>query len=236
MTQYEAITAYQQADMAVVRCESTLKNSASRKRLMAVHGQLLELTNGMQKIEADISRFQASLTALRSEYAGLEAAIDDGLAIVNEGKVEDIDYIRAMAVDAEQIATQLTAISQDVRRVQEEISAQERQYKEMRQKAVQRKQEFDQLKAAVDEEIKGAQEELTKLTAARDALAGDINPQLLGRYQSVKSHVVPPVARLQGDQCGGCNMSLPSVVVKKVNLGTAIVECENCGRILFASA
>ena len=42
------------------------------------------------------------------------------------------------------------------------------------------------------------------------------------------------LALLDGDRCGGCNMSLPTSTVKRVATGEGIVECENCGRILYA--
>jgi len=45
--------------------------------------------------------------------------------------------------------------------------------------------------------------------------------------------VVPPMARLLGDQCGGCNMSMPSVVLRAIKGGSTIVECETCGRIII---
>ena len=52
------------------------------------------------------------------------------------------------------------------------------------------------------------------------------------RYRDIKKHSVPPLAALLGDQCGGCNMSLPSSVSRKVKAGE-LVECETCGRLLI---
>ena len=41
------------------------------------------------------------------------------------------------------------------------------------------------------------------------------------------------MALIKGDQCGGCNISLPSLVVNSVREGQKLIECENCGRILY---
>ena len=54
------------------------------------------------------------------------------------------------------------------------------------------------------------------------------------RYRQVKQHAMPPMARINGDRCGGCNMSLPAATRDRLNAGNDIVECDNCGRILFA--
>jgi len=41
------------------------------------------------------------------------------------------------------------------------------------------------------------------------------------------------MARLIGDQCGGCNTSQPSALLRKIKSGTEIVECETCGRMII---
>ena len=43
---------------------------------------------------------------------------------------------------------------------------------------------------------------------------------------------MPPMAKINGDRCGGCNMTLPAAVLGRLN-GGQIVECDNCGRMLF---
>ena len=45
--------------------------------------------------------------------------------------------------------------------------------------------------------------------------------------------LVREAARLYGDQCGGCNMSLPQATLRKMKNDSGIIECENCGRILY---
>ena len=62
--------------------------------------------------------------------------------------------------------------------------------------------------------------------------AKPIEYSFMERYRDIKKHSVPPLAALYGDQCGGCNMSLPSSVSRKVKAGE-LVECETCGRLLI---
>ena len=53
------------------------------------------------------------------------------------------------------------------------------------------------------------------------------------RYKAIRSQRFPVLASLRNDQCSGCNMSLPSAVAKQLQGSDEIVECENCGRILY---
>jgi predicted nucleic acid-binding Zn-ribbon protein len=68
--------------------------------------------------------------------------------------------------------------------------------------------------------------------AAQERAKG-IEEALMERYQQIKQHSVPPMARLVNDQCGGCNMSLPSVTLRNIKSGSQIIECETCGRMII---
>ncbi len=63
--------------------------------------------------------------------------------------------------------------------------------------------------------------------------AGKLDPQLLAKYRSIKQHCTPPMAKLVNGQCSGCFMSLPSATLLEIRNGSRIVECDNCGRILY---
>ena len=61
-----------------------------------------------------------------------------------------------------------------------------------------------------------------------------VDAELLERYKRIKGRYAVPMAKVENNQCSGCNMSLPTSTVKRVATGEGIVECENCGRILYA--
>ena len=53
------------------------------------------------------------------------------------------------------------------------------------------------------------------------------------RYNAIKKHSTPPMAKLIDDKlCGGCNMSFPSSVLIDIKAGK-YVECETCGRMII---
>ncbi|MFR4008262.1 MAG: zinc ribbon domain-containing protein [Christensenellales bacterium] len=60
-----------------------------------------------------------------------------------------------------------------------------------------------------------------------------LDPALLAQYQAIKKNRANPVALVENEQCQGCNMSLPSLTLSRLRDGKEIVECENCGRILY---
>ena len=67
----------------------------------------------------------------------------------------------------------------------------------------------------------------------RDQLNAAQNPELLARYRAIKQQCTPPMARLSDNQCCGCFVQLPSATMRAIKEGNAVVECDNCGRILY---
>ena len=53
------------------------------------------------------------------------------------------------------------------------------------------------------------------------------------RYKNIKGRRVNPVAKVVAAQCAGCNMEIAQYVLSRAKTTGGIVECENCGRILY---
>ena len=59
------------------------------------------------------------------------------------------------------------------------------------------------------------------------------DPALLAEYKKIKKNRLNPLAKVNEDRCSGCNMTIPSLTLRKIKEGEGIIECESCGRILF---
>ena len=95
------------------------------------------------------------------------------------------------------------------------------------------KKEYDTLRVTCEEERVSRQGELDRHDQNLEKLSKTVDPALLERYNQVKLHHAVPIAKIVNSKCGGCNMSLPMVMLKKIATTDGIVECENCGRILY---
>ena len=109
----------------------------------------------------------------------------------------------------------------------------ENRYKEVRTKAAKARDEYTRLKAGYDKEFEKQTARLEELKQERADAAQGIDEAYMERYKAIRSQRFPVLASLRNDQCSGCNMSLPSAVAKQLQGSDEIVECENCGRILY---
>jgi predicted nucleic acid-binding Zn-ribbon protein len=82
-------------------------------------------------------------------------------------------------------------------------------------------------------EEQALQDQIAAKEARRQADAAVIDPASLAIYQRLRpTKGGRAVARLRGDMCEGCRLTLPSGQAARAKTSLAIVYCINCGRIL----
>jgi predicted nucleic acid-binding Zn-ribbon protein len=90
-------------------------------------------------------------------------------------------------------------------------------------------------RAALTQAEAGVDAELATVGAARVQAAAQLPAPLLERYERLRSKLGGvAVATLDGPRCTGCSLVLPLLELERVRAASpdAIVECEQCGRIL----
>jgi predicted nucleic acid-binding Zn-ribbon protein len=77
--------------------------------------------------------------------------------------------------------------------------------------------------------------ELAEVTERRAALAAELPEDMLATYDRLRGQFAGvAVAKLSGGTCGGCFLSLSAVEVDRIKKqpADAVINCEECGRIL----
>ena len=88
------------------------------------------------------------------------------------------------------------------------LAARSGELRDVKLRAARTKKEFDNLKADYDDEFKEMNERLTAAKAVAEERAKAISQPYLDKYQTIKRHSFPPLARMIGSQCTGCAPSL----------------------------
>jgi predicted nucleic acid-binding Zn-ribbon protein len=84
-----------------------------------------------------------------------------------------------------------------------------------------------------NKEIKSYKDQITALETERDDLRSRISPSLLDNYDTMRvRYHGRPLAHLERDTCSGCRMSVSSNLQNRLCNPAAIINCENCGRLL----
>ena len=226
---------YMQVDMEADKFENGMRQSETRQKLLKSRDFIKDQQNNMKKLESDIAAMQDRLEALSDGAARLEAQ----LAAVTEQNEKDPPKDREEAekriAGVQKLLEDLTRYEKELARMRKDAETKDRQQKDIRLRAAKSKQEYDSLKVVYEKEKEEDTRKLQVLRAKVEKEKATVDPQLLARYEEIKQHVTPPMARLVNGQCSGCFMNLPSASLLAIRNQDRIVECDNCGRMIFSA-
>ena len=232
MDQLHLLWEYQQADVEADKMEVSIKRSPTRQKLVKYRDYLLEQQNVIKRIESEVGAMADRLEALKDAIFMTEDQLKALQARLESNPPTDSESIQRYLADARRFQNNIVAYEQEIKRIRKDAGDRERLQHDVKVRAAKAKGEFDKLKVVYDEEYKAKSADLDALKAVAAEKAKPIEADYMERYRTIKRHSVPPLAKLLSDQCGGCNMSLPSAVSRKVKAGE-LVECETCGRLLI---
>lgn len=238
MGKLDTLWAYQKTDMDVSRYENEMRRDPTRNKLLRLRKFVTDQQESLQEMEKNAERAHKRVETIRGGLDEQQKAIDEGTMKVSGGAYDTLEDVQAALRDGQRMIEALKAQEKELRDIQATADDAEVKLRDIRQKVAQARTQYNQLKEGYDKTFAEQNEKLNALKAVREEAGKGIDPALLKRYDMIKKQyaqqtVPQPMARLLGDQCGGCNMSLPAVVTKRVKDGSQIVECENCGRILY---
>ena len=209
-------------EQAYARITSQLGESKAvldiRVKLETATGQLEDATHSQHTVEweiedlsAKLSKFEGELysgkTTSPKELTGLQQEIDN--LKKNRGKLEDHDL----------------EIMETIERLNATIS-------ELRSNLEKRETEWQVQQKDFTAELKELEHTISALKEKREALASEIDPQVLTIYEELKKQKGSSVAKVEQGICRGCRISLPTTDLQQARSGK-IVQCSSCGRILF---
>ncbi len=232
MNQLNLLWEYQAADIEVEQISKEIKRSPNRQQLLKYRDYLLEQQKSLARIEEEVLAMQDRMEALRDAIHLTESQIQSIQEKIQTKEPENTEETERYIADVKRLIGNLNDYEAEVKRIRSDSADREKLQRDVKLRAARTKKDFDKLKEVYDAEYSTMNERLTKAKAAAEEKAKSISPAYLDKYQTIKRHSFPPLARMIGSQCTGCNMSLPSGVVKDVQSGKEI-ECETCGRLLI---
>ena len=234
MSEMQLLWNYQQADIAVDRYEKEMRADPNRQKLVKYREFLLQQQDAMKRIESDVESMKERLRIQKEEIERLRDDLTDFQETLNETEPENIDIARKSLSYAQKLVNMIGRCEQELAKLKKDAEAKDRLQHEIRVRAAKVKSEFDALKQTYDGEYREQSVALAGLKAKAAKAAEGISDDLLKKYEEIKHHSVPPIAKLiDGNRCGGCNMNLPQVLQRSIRTGAEYVECENCGRIIL---
>jgi hypothetical protein len=223
----------QEIDSAIDRSRARIEElqgggavAAARARADAAEARLGELRLRLDELARDQSRFEHEIDSLTRREQDERTRMFDG-SIVNAKELEALEHeiadVRKRRSDRED---ELLTVLELAERLEGDAAEAER--------------ESSALREAAEEAARGAAAELSRLeaelagrTAERDQVAGEIEPDVLELYDSLRAQKKGiGAAALVDGVCQACHEQLSAVELDRIKRAEGIRRCEHCRRIL----
>jgi predicted nucleic acid-binding Zn-ribbon protein len=198
------------------------------KVLATVEHQIAEQEAVVADLNREQRRIEDQLTSLEAKAAEIDAKLYGG-TVTNARELQDLqaelDSVRRHVdgVEDEDLAA--------LERV-EPAQARLNELRVMRGEIVGHREQAEVALTAAAAEIDAEGDDLS---AQRSALAAGVADELLAEYERLRATLGGVgAARLVGNRCEGCHLTLPSVEIDRIRHlpPDALVHCDECGRLL----
>jgi predicted nucleic acid-binding Zn-ribbon protein len=214
MAQLKAEVARIPSEIAAVQTrvqDEAAKCEAARHQLKQIEADRKKLEIEAESKRAQIAKYRTQQSQIKSntEYQALSREI--------EKAEEDIRKTEDVELELMDRTEQLQPALMEEQAILKDLTA---------------KGEAEQ--ATLKQRRQAAEQELAKLQADRQQLAGQADADLLSRYERLlKSKGDFAIVPIQHGNCGGCHLNIPPQVVHNAHKGSEVTSCDYCGRILY---
>jgi predicted nucleic acid-binding Zn-ribbon protein len=232
MSQLEQLWDYQLADVEADNAKRELAQSPQRRRLLQLRDNIKEQQDFLQMIDDERAAMLDRLTVLKEVVALSENQLRQFHGKVTSSPAQSVEEAQTYVEEMQALIDSLNEADKEIRRIHQSAEERDRRHREVLLNAVKLKTEFDEQRESYNAEYKERAKKIQELEAIVKAKEKNIDPKLLAKYNHVKEHAVPPMAKLVDNRCSGCNMSFPSSVLRAIQAGEQ-TECETCGRMII---
>jgi len=224
---------YQNLDLMMDKYDNMRRNSPLRHKLIELKNYLMEQQEQLLKLNDEAEKKNHILNRINHEYESIVNTFKSDYLKVEGGQVKNVKQLEEMQNVAMELKDKLAKKEEELKNLLKDIQALSSRLEEIRVRMVKAKKEYSGIKARYDSEIDDIQKEYKRLKAQRDELKSKIDDGLIKKYNRLKSSRNTAMVMIEQDCCGGCNMTLAALVLERLKKENGIIECENCGRILY---
>jgi predicted nucleic acid-binding Zn-ribbon protein len=176
---------------------------------------------------------------IESERKKLELEVEAKKQLIEKYSLQQFqtkknEEYRALAHEIEMCKEAIVKLDDQQIELMEQTEAGQKQVNAAAQAAAEARRVVDSRLADLDAREKNLQKELAELQGSRAQLAEAVEESVRSRYERLmKNKGSTVVVGIQHGVCGGCHMRLSRQTVVTCQAEQEIVNCTNCGRILF---
>ena len=226
----EGLLVLQDRDRRLIRLRAELETVAPQRMLLrgkATHAQaaLDEAKRRLGAAESERKTLEQEAATLRQRIQKLQA---------EQQATRSNDQYKAFQHQIESNEADIRRIEDREIELMERVEALSKEVHAAGAVATAQRKETDQQVADVDAREANLKAELASVIEQRAQHAASLDPAAVGRYERIlKTRGDNVVVGVNRQTCGGCHVKLPMQVFLHAKAQNDLVNCSNCGRLLY---
>lgn len=233
MDQLEILWKYQELDLQMDQLNLDIRSSDSRQKLLKLRNYLVKQEKLLVKLDNEAEQKGNQCNKIQQECDLIHKSIQEGLERLKSNEDIEISELDEMSKQSVVLKDRLIKKEAELQMLHKELASFSKKLNDIRLKINKAKNEYTAVKNDYDKEVASLRQDLAELKKQRDSLEPDIDKELMTKYKNIKASKSPVISLMESNQCGGCFMSLASLVAQNVKDRKKVIQCENCGRILY---
>lgn len=230
MTTIEKLLVLQDRDRRIKDLTRDTEQIPARKKLSAA--ALVEHKKALDEAQESLKRNSATIKGVELEIEAQRQRI--GKLRTQQNTVRTNDDYRALEREIAMVEKLIRdeedkqlALMEENEGLRANIALLDKRYKDEQNSVETDTQALDQRLASIKEEI-------SRLKTERTALAKDIDPEWVSRYERVFKHLGDfGLVPVESGSCGGCHMKIAPQLIQDAKRSDHMTSCSFCGRLLY---
>lgn len=226
----EKLLVYQDRDQRRLSLEDQLKRAP--EEIAAVRRKIEEEKAGLEASKAALREAEARRKALETEIGSAEQKV--ARFKTQQLEVRKNDEYQALGHQIEAGQKEIGALEEKELEAMYAIDEAKKRVKEAEAVVAQAIAAHESRIKLLQEKEETLRTQLAELQAELSSTRADVPAPALEAYVRIAKRVPQPiVAPLREQKCFGCHLKVSNGVVTDARVGTKLVYCDNCGRLIY---
>ena len=231
----ERLLALQQIDIDLLKIAHKIKNSPLNSNLESLNRSLIDSKNLLIAAETEKSDIQHELSRSEIDVEQVVSRIekDEKRLASGTGTPKELEQIQHELGTLAKRRSELEEVELEIMVRVDDVS---KRITDLQKQLASFEAELARVQSELEIEVRNLDSAKQISLTAREALAPQIDKELLALYEKIRSSSDGlGAAQLVGDSCGGCHLKLNAAEMEKIKSlsDDEVVRCEECRRILI---
>ena len=226
----QEIIKYQEIDTKIRKIKNEIESSKNKKGAAEMQQYLKDGQAKLLKLESVAKNLTAQYekaVKLYNDFVNKLEALTKSVDSANLEKMPELENtIKSFMNNSETLENNINALATKIAQANKEFESVMNNAKKAKHNLEVYKSNYNKEKEKVEPEINKLKEELS-------AQKAKVDPTLLAKYNAkADGKIFPIFVSESSGKCGGCRMEISASKLSDLK-SKGVIECENCGRLIY---